>query len=140
MEKGFIIDFTSKAFKKYDRNVINYLLKIKSESHIRIIDYIYPLKKLKGKMYPIKDHVNLSGFNPLIGPSFISLTNIYNSKRGITVVALPQDVEPNEKEKKKLINASVNAICYNLVPTVIFAASLGIKVKAVGIVQEFKHS
>ena len=135
MEKGFIIDFTSKTFKKYDRNVIKYLLKLKPKTLVKFIDYIYPLKKLKPGLYPVKDHINLSGFNPLTGPSFISLTNIYRRTKGITVVGLPQDVEPNEKEKKKLINAGVNAICYNIVPAVILGAALNLKITAFGVIK-----
>jgi hypothetical protein len=132
MEKGFVIDFTGKTFKKYDRNVINYLLKLKPKTLVKFIDYIQPIKP---GLYPIKDHINLSGFNPLTGPSFISLTNIHRSKKGIIVVALPKYVEPNEKEKKKLINIGITAISYNLVPAAILAAALNLKIKAYGILK-----
>lgn len=137
MEKSFIIDFTNKSFTEYNQKVINKLLKVKSKSQIHIIDYIYPLKKLKLKIYQIKDHINLSGYNPLIGPSFISLTNIYNCKNGIVVVALPKNIEPNKREKKVLLKSGVDAICYNLVPTAILAAALNLKIKASGILKLF---
>ena len=102
-----------------------------------IEDYIYPLTKLSKKKYEISDHINLSGYNPLKGPKFISLTDVYKDKKGIIVVGLKAGTEPNPHEKKILLKAGVKAYCYNLVPAVILAASRGMKVKAIGIV---KHS
>ncbi len=107
----------------------------KNSKVIKIIDYIYPLTKLKNKTYQIINHINLSGSNPLNGPNFVSLTNIYKSKKGIIVAGLKEGVEPNLHEKKILLKAGVKAYCYNLVPDVILAASRGLKVRAIGIVK-----
>lgn len=101
-----------------------------------ISDYIYPLVKLTKDKYEIKDHINLSGCNPLKGPDFISLTNIYSSKKGIIVAGLKESVCPNQKEKKILIRCGVKAYCYNLVQSVILRASHGFQVKATGIVKQ----
>jgi len=50
-----------------------------------ISDDIYPLTNLTKDKYEIKDHINLSGFNPLKGPKFVSMTNLYKSRNGIIV-------------------------------------------------------
>ena len=110
-------------------------MKRKKKSYVNLVDYIYQLKSLEQKKYFIKDHVNLSGFNPLKGPVFISLTNIYHSKKGLIVAGLKKGVSPNIHEKRKLLKAGVSAYCYNLIPSVILAASKGCKIKAVGIVK-----
>ena len=102
---------------------------------VKLTDYIYPLKSLDKKNYEIKDHINLSGSNPLKGPNFISLTNIYVSTKGIIVVGLKKGVHPNEKEKRILLKSGVKAYCYNLVPKAILAASQGKRIKAIGIVK-----
>ena len=109
---------------------------LKKNKFIKITDYIYPLTKLSKKQYDISDHINLSGHNPLQGPQFISLTNIYKSKKGIIVAGLKKGVEPNPHEKKTLLKAGIKAYCYNLVPAVILAASRGLKVKATGVVKQ----
>ena len=136
MGKG-IINFTRGGnFKEFNNLVKNYLVKHKSSKVINIIDYIYPLTELKHNSYEITNHINLSGYNPLIGPQFISLTNIYVSSNGIVAVGLKDNLHPNSKEKQILLKNGVKAYCYNLIPTVIFAASLGLKVRATGIVKE----
>lgn len=140
MGKG-IINFTKDGnFKEFNSLVKEYLTKQKTQKFVHIFDYIYPLTKLTKSTYAkntyeITNHVNLSGYNPLKGPSFISLTNIYTSKDGITVLGLKEGTHPNNKEKKQLLKAGIKAYCYNLVPTVIFAASLGLQVKSTGIVK-----
>lgn len=107
---------------------------VKQKSFIEITNYIYPLTKLSKNKYDISDHINLSGSNPLKGPNFISLTDIYKSKKGIVVAGLKEGVHPNNKEKKILLKAGVKAYCYNLIPAVILAASRRLKVRAIGVV------
>ena len=110
------------------------LLSLKSDS-VTIVDYVYPLTKLKNGSYPIKDHINLSGYNPLTGPVFISLTDVYKTKSGIVIVGLKDGSYPNEHEKKVLLKLGVKAYSYNIVPAVIFAASLNLRIKAFGVVE-----
>ena len=137
MEKGFVkIDFTKgRNFKKFDKSLIKFLIRNKRSSIIHIIDNIYPLKNLKYKSYEIKDHINLSGSNPLKGPQFISLTNIYNTKKGIIVASLREGLHPNKKETKVLLKSGVQAYCYNIAEAAILATSLGLNIKATGIVR-----
>ena len=137
MEKSLLtIDFTENGnFTSFNDSVKNYLNKNKNCKTVQIVDYIYPLIKLDESSYEIKDHINLSGFNPLKGPNFISLTNIYNSRRGIIVCGLQNDVHPNIHEKKVLSKANIKAYCYNLIPLAIFTTSRGLKIKAKGIIK-----
>ena len=113
----------------------SFLKNVTKNNFVEITDYIYPLTKLPGKKYEIINHINLSGENPLKGPKFVSLSNIYSSKKGIVVVWLKKGIKPNLHEKKVLLKAGVKAYCYNLIPAVILAASKGLKVKAIGIVK-----
>lgn len=108
--------------------------KMKKKRTIEISDQIYPLTMLTKHIYQIKDHINLSGFNPLKGASFISLTNTYESKDGIVIACLKKGTHPNNKEKKILLKAGVKAYCYNLAQRAILASSKGLKVKAYGVI------
>lgn len=129
-----VFDFTEKGkFRKFNASVVNHLKKVNKD--ILIIDYIYPLKNLNKKTYEISDHVNLSGFNPLKGAEFIPLSNIYISKKGIVVAGVKEGTHPNDLEKKVLLKCNVQAYCYNIVPTAIYATYLGLKIKAVGIIR-----
>ena len=137
------IDYTEKkSFSQFNtfvkESVKNYIKKHKTEKVIKIIDYIYPIDLLSKHSYEIHDHINLSGSNPLKGPSFIALTDLYISKNGLTVAGLKHGVHPNKKEKSILKQINIKAYCYNLVPTSIFAASIGLKVKAIGIIRNLK--
>lgn len=128
-------DFTKKGnYKSFNKSVINHLKKVSGS--ILIIDYIYPVRTLKSKSYEVFDHVNLSGFNPLKGATFIPLSNIYLSKKGIVVAGLKNGTHPNNIEKRVLSKCSIETYCYNIVPTAIYATYLGIKIKAVGIVKD----
>ena len=104
---------------------------------LEITDFIYPISKLRAKKYKIKDHVNLSGFNPLKGALFIPMTNIYNynTKQGIVVCGLKNGIHPNKNEIKILKKAGIQAYCFNLVPRAILASAAGFKVSATGIVK-----
>ncbi len=141
MEKSFIkIDFTESGnFASFNDSVKSFLQKNRTCRNVQIIDYIYPLENLKNFTYEIKDHINLSGVNPLKGPQFIPLTNIYLSRKGILVCGLKRNIHPNSHEKKILHKANIKAYCYNLVQTVIFTASLGLKIKAKGIVKIIRN-
>ena len=120
-----------------EKSILNNARK-KKQHLVFIIDHIYPLAKLTKPVYEIKDHINLSGYNPLKGSCFLSLTNIYNSKKGIIVACLQSGVHPNKKETKILLKAGVKAYCYNLLSATIHAASVGSKIKAIGIVNHKK--
>ena len=132
-EINFVNKTKKSYFKEFNNNAINCLGKKKKT--IKVIDYIFPLKNLIKKKYKIKDHVNLSGENPLTGANFISLTDLYKTKDGIIVCSLPYGVHPSNAEKKILLKNNIQAYCYNLVQASIYAAFLGLKVKAYGIIK-----
>lgn len=136
VENSIEVNYTKK-YARFNESVKSHIIKSrkKESSVIEIIDYIYPIKKLNNKSYNITNHINLSGLNPLKGPNFISLTDLYTSKIGIVIVGLKHGVHLNDKEKKILLKVGADAYCYNLVPTSIFTASLGLKVKGIGIVK-----
>ncbi len=136
VENSIEVNYTKK-YTRFIESVKSHIIKNKKKetSIIEITDYIYPIKKLSNKSYNIINHINLSGLNPLKGPNFISLTDLYTSKAGIVVVGLKHGVHLNDKEKKILLKVGADAYCYNLVPTSIFSASLGLKVKGIGIVK-----
>lgn len=128
-----VIDFTEKGnFLEFNNSVKKFLLRNKKKKSVEIIDYIYPITKLSKTKYKIKDHVNLSGINPISGPNFISLTNAYKSKDGIIVCQAI--TEPTKKEKNILLKANIKAYCFNLVPTFIFAKYLGLTINVFGVV------
>ncbi|GEM_PF-3325352 len=137
-KKSKTINFTNTGnFTGFNNSVIKHLLENKEQQTIEIIDYIYPITKLSKSSYQIKDHINLSGVNPLKGPEFISLTNIYKSRNGIVVCGLKEGIHLNSHEKNVLSKANINAYCYNLIPTAIFATFLGLKIKATGVIPNF---
>lgn len=135
--KEIVIDFTDKKFKKFNSSVIKYLIReSKKFKKLKVIDKIFLLKELGENTIPVSDHINLSGFNPLQGPQFIPLTDIYKTKKtkkNITIVGLKEGVVPNKHEVKKLKNIGISAYSYNLIPTVIIGVSLGYNVEAFGV-------
>lgn len=113
--------------------------KKKRKKEISLKKKIYPLIKLTKKEYQITDHVNLSGENPLKGPKFISLTNLYVKNKklpGLKVAILKEGVIPTKKEKTKLVKVGIKGYCYDLAEDIIYAAFLGLKVNAKGIVRK----
>ena len=137
--KKFIIDFTEDGnFEEFNNSVKRFILENKHKKQILIIDCIYPITKLSKTTYTIQDHINLSGINPLAGPNFISLTKVYQSRNGIVVCGVLS--KPNQHEKKVLLKSNVKAYCFNLVPTVIFAKSLGLSINATGIVKRIERN
>ena len=65
-------------------NAMYELMKTKSSGEIKIFDATKSEKKSPGTLFPVKDHLNLSGHNPLIGKQeflgidFIDLSKLYN--------------------------------------------------------------
>ncbi len=94
----------------------------------------------------VKDHVNLTGANPLCGPNvdcgerFPVVNGIYISDFTDEVLAkLPQGVVgglkpgvvPTKEETAKLKELGIDFYCYNLVNTMLVAAHAGWKVVAI---------
>lgn len=126
-----VIDYTNPSTPIFNEKIKRKILKHKE---VFIIDNIFPFVSMKAGEYEVKDHLNLSGENPLKGPQFISMTDVYQSRSGIIVAGLKQGVVPNDLEANKLKKAGVKAYCYNIVPTVIFSIANGLKVRAKGVV------
>ena len=134
---SILIDFTTNGnFEGFNSSVKSFLEKNRNKKNITIIDYIYPLgKSSKNSLIEIKDHVNLTGKNPLKGALFIPLSNIYNSKNGIIVAGLENGAVPNDHEIKVLKECGIKAYCYNLVPTVILSAFFKLSISAYGVLK-----
>ena len=107
-------------------------------SQIIIIDRAFSLdsnKINKPKLAIVKDHLNLSTLNPLIGKiplKFFAVNELYQNPlpelEEIILLGLNPGVQLNEQETNLLIRVKVKAYSYNLVLASLIAASCGKKV------------
>ncbi|MFN5538911.1 MAG: hypothetical protein ACK481_02450 [Candidatus Melainabacteria bacterium] len=129
-------------------------------SKLIIIDHAYLLntQEEQTEIFYVKDHVNLSTLNPLIGtisrvgePRFFPVNEIYlkpsglisDSKKGTevevlnscTVAGLNSKAKPNIDEMKILNEAGISHYCYNLVLTSLMAAHKDFKILGLVVVE-----
>jgi purine-nucleoside phosphorylase len=130
--------FSPKVIKKIDE------LKSKGESTVIIVDFAVQLKDpgVKGSFKLVKDHINLSTQNPLLGkenlnggPRFFAINELYHlpdelkDKLPLSVlVCLNSLAEPTEEQSKILLNSGATDYGYDLVLASLVAAHRGLKV------------
>lgn len=158
LKNAIRIDYTSKLdgfnhFTKFDQKSIDLIRGNADKKCIVIVDNGYELPN--GAPHVVTDHLNFSGDNPLVGPNpaggprFPVINNIYltmtdtvdpkktmplnnpltNVPAGV-VAGLKEGVKPTGADMKTIRDLGGEFYCYNVVPTMLVAAHLGLKVFA----------
>ncbi len=135
------IDFTGmingfESFPGFNEDVCE-IIRQKNHNVLIVIDHA--IKMHANEPVCVTDHINLSGFNPLIGPNhesgerFPVMNNIYltNGLPKIIAAGLKTGIVPSEEEFCLINTWGVSALCYNLIPTAIIAAHAGYKILGV---------
>jgi len=82
---------------------IDQIKAIKS-NHIEIYDLTYSANHNHNDLIPVSDHINKTGQNPLIGNQqkidkpFVDISNLYQSKKGVTTDCLGKHFSQHKKE------------------------------------------
>jgi purine-nucleoside phosphorylase len=106
---------------------------------VLVIDRGYGLDK--DEVVVVRDHLNLTGASPLVGPNntigerFPVLDGIYlvshnAGARSVITAGLKPGCNPSPDDIAKIKTLGAEAWCYNVVPTMIVAAHAGFKVCA----------
>jgi hypothetical protein len=157
MKTATRIDFTSNdvpgftALKKIDQDTIDLIRNGVGSKMVVIIDHGYAFPQAVPHL--VTDHLNLTGDNPLVGanyqdgPRFPVINNIYlklidtldprktipisspltNLPLGVAV-GIKDGVVPTEEQLTAMRNLGGDFYCYNLVPSMLVAAHIGLKV------------
>jgi hypothetical protein len=139
------IDFTGTAsgfekFTAYGDKVKELLRNAKGPKVCVIVDRGFGFKKQAP--YVVIDHLNLTGYNPLVGPNdpcgerFPAVNNTYITDVAVelpkaVVAGLRDGVTPDADDVSFLHSMGADCCSYNLVPTMIIAAHSGWKVLGV---------
>lgn len=141
------VDFTRSAdgfkqFPSFGDPVISLVRDGLGPRLLVVVDRGYFLEDTKP--YVVRDHLNLTGSNPLVGPNdpcgerFPSVNNIYITDlcpelpRGIAA-GMKWGVFPTRAEMEFIRSLGADFCCYNLVPTMIVAAHAGYRVLALAV-------
>jgi hypothetical protein len=139
------IDFTGtvnggfEKFSAYNDDVKKLLRSGKGSKVCVIIDRGYGFKEKAP--YVVRDHLNLTGYNPLVGPNdpcgerFPAVNSTYIAEGGVgngvkqaVVAGLRDGVVPTADDIAFLQSVGADGYSYNLVPAMIIAAHAGWKV------------
>lgn len=151
------IDFTSSLpgfshLEKFDQKAIDLIRKSESKL-IAIVDSGYALPN--SAPHVVTDHLNLTGANPLVGPNYAGgprfpvINDIYvkvidtlDPKKTLPInnplgnlplgvaVGLKDGAVPTEEQLAAIRSLGGDFYCYNLVPAMLVAAHIGLKVFA----------
>lgn len=139
------IDFTGTAnggfekFTAYNDDIKKLLRSGKTSKVCVIIDRGYGFKEKAP--YVVRDHLNLTGYNPLVGPNdpcgerfpavnstYITDGDFVNNGRSAVIAGLREGVVPTPDDVSFLESIGAEGYSYNLVPAMIIAAHAGWKV------------
>jgi purine nucleoside phosphorylase len=153
------IDFTSSVegfnqLEKFDQATIDLIRSNKDKKMVVIIDSGHALPD--DTPHVVTDHLNLSGGNPLVGPNveggprfpvindvYVKIIDTIDPKKTMPLKNPLQDlpsgiaaglvdgVVPTEKDLEAMRKMGADFYCYNLVPAMLVAAHIGLKVLAI---------
>lgn len=155
MKNATRIDYTStvpgfKQAKKFDQESIDLIRKSEGKLLV-VIDHGYALPK--PVPHVVTDHLNLTGDNPLVGPNYekgprfpvindiyVKIMDTLDPKKTLPInnplgslplgvaVGLKDGTVPTEEQLSAMRAMGGEFYCYNLVPAMLVAAHIGMKV------------
>lgn len=154
---ALVIDFTGSlktdensktfSFERFDSKVMDLIRKQEQNKFGIIFDTAFSCDAHSPNVVPslIKDHINLSGENPLIGPNFPGgerfppVQDIYvfdcaekiTQTKPVIVAGLKQGKKIDNQDAQFIGSLGAEYYCYNTVPTMITAAHVKWKLLSV---------
>lgn len=145
---ALVIDFTGSlktddksrvfSFERFDSKVMDLIRKQNENKFGIIFDTANSCNSAVPHVVPsvVKDHINLSGDNPLIGPNFPGgerfppVQDIYvfdcaekiSEAKAVIIAGLKQGKNLSEQDAEFINSLGADLYCYNTVPTMITAA------------------
>ncbi len=147
LKQALRIDFTGKLggfkqFRSFGPDIVS-LIRTPSEAQtLIVIDYGYGIKA----PHLVRDHLNLTGTNPLIGPNdpcgerFPSVNDIYVVDDSVAcgiAAGLKPGIKPSGDDVALMESLGADFYCFNLVPTMIVAAHSRYRVLAILVPEGF---
>lgn len=150
------IDFTSSVdgfnqVKQFDQTVIDLIRANKDKKMVVIVDNGHALPN--DAPHVVSDHLNLTGTNPLVGPTheggprfpvindvYVNVIDTLDPKKTMplnnplgslpsgVVAGLKDGVVPTDEDLEAMRKMGAEFYCYNLVPAMLVAAQIGLKV------------
>ena len=155
LKNALVIDYTGtvSAAKQMDRFNKDFVKLIRADAKqgrvVLVIDRAIASRQQQALM--VRDHINLSGDNPLLGPNdpcgqrFPIVQGIYLSEgiKGLSsgvVAGIKEGTKPDEEEQHILKTLGVEACSYNMVPSMLVAAHAGWQVLGIVLPENAKLS
>jgi hypothetical protein len=152
LAEGLRLDFTGevsgfKQLSAFSDEVIGLIRNATGPKLLTVLDRGYGFAK--PQPHVVRDHLNMTGFNPLVGPNDscgerfpavneIYLTDLPGDFPLAIVAGLKPGVTPSAEDLQFIKSMGAEFYCYNLVPTMIVAAHAGWKVAAIVIPEGVK--
>lgn len=150
--EALVLDFTGSfktdeksnlfAFDRFDKRVMELIRSSNEKQQKLVVTFDTAFGWQRKTPSVVKDHINLSGYNPLIGPNhpggerFPVVQDIYvfdcgdkvTASETVIVAGLKHGKSLNAEDSDFLHILGAECYCYNTVPTMIVAAHLKWKV------------